>query len=58
MAQQIVDPNLLKRSTVVTADNGRKHLAPVVRFKDEPSGPFYREPLLGEHTEEVLGRRS
>jgi len=30
-------------------DDGRKHFAPVVCFKDEPSQPLYREPLLGEH---------
>jgi hypothetical protein len=29
-----------------------------VRFKDEPSKPVYREPLLGEHTAEVLARRA
>jgi hypothetical protein len=28
-----------------------------VRFKDEPSCPLYLEPLLGEHTKEVLARR-
>ena len=39
------------------AEDGRKHLAPVVRFKDEPSEPLYREPLLGEHTAEILARR-
>ena len=36
--------------------DGRQHFAPVVRFKNEPSRPLYREPLLGEHTEEVLRR--
>jgi len=41
----------------VTDADGRKHFAPAVRFKDEPSRPLYREPLLGEHTEEVLARR-
>ena len=41
----------------MTDADGRKHFAPVVRFKDEPSRPLYREPLLGEHTEEVLARR-
>ena len=25
-----------------------------VRFRDEPAEPCYREPLLGEHTEEGL----
>jgi len=55
LPEAIADPNLLKRGAIVVADDGRKHLAPVVRFKDEPSKPFYREPLLGEHTREVLG---
>ena len=52
----IADPNLLKRGAVLTGSDGRKHFAPVVRFKDEPSTPLYREPLLGEHTAEVLKR--
>jgi hypothetical protein len=29
-----------------------------VRFKDEPSKPLYREPLLGEHTGEILSSRT
>ena len=57
LPEAIVDPNLLKRGAVVTDSDGRKHFAPAVRFKDEPSRPLYREPLLGEHTEEVLARR-
>jgi hypothetical protein len=35
---------------------GRRHFAPVVRFRNEPPRPLYREPLLGEHTKEVLER--
>ena len=50
------DPNLLKRGMIVTDGDGRKHFAPVVRFRNEPSHPLYREPLLGEHTEEILRR--
>jgi crotonobetainyl-CoA:carnitine CoA-transferase CaiB-like acyl-CoA transferase len=57
LPEAIADLNLLKRGAVVTAEDGRKHFAPVVRFKDEPSHPLYREPLLGEHTKEVLTRR-
>jgi hypothetical protein len=38
------------RGAIATEPDGRKHLAPVVRFKDEPPRPLYREPLLGEHT--------
>jgi crotonobetainyl-CoA:carnitine CoA-transferase CaiB-like acyl-CoA transferase len=55
LPEAIADPNLLKRGAIVVSDDGRKHFAPVVRFKDEPSTPLYREPLLGEHTKAVLG---
>jgi Predicted acyl-CoA transferases/carnitine dehydratase len=54
LPEAIADPNLLKRGAIVVGKDGRKHLAPVVRFKDEPSQPLYREPLLGEHTNEIL----
>jgi crotonobetainyl-CoA:carnitine CoA-transferase CaiB-like acyl-CoA transferase len=56
LPEAITDPNLVKRGAVPSDSDGRKHFAPVVRFKDEPSKPVYREPLLGEHTEEVLKR--
>jgi crotonobetainyl-CoA:carnitine CoA-transferase CaiB-like acyl-CoA transferase len=56
LPEAIEDPNLVARGMVVTDESGRKHFAPVVRFKDEPSMPLYREPLLGEHTDEVLRR--
>jgi len=58
LPEAIVEPNLLKRGFMVTDSDGRKHFAPVVRFKDEPSTPVYREPLLGEHTDEILKRRN
>ncbi len=54
LPEALADPNLLKRGAVLTDALGRKHFAPAVRFKDEPSRPLYREPLLGEHTDEVL----
>jgi crotonobetainyl-CoA:carnitine CoA-transferase CaiB-like acyl-CoA transferase len=28
---------------------GRRHLAPPIRFRDEPARPRLREPRLGEH---------
>jgi len=54
LPEAIAEPNLLKRGFMVTDESGRKHFGPVVRFRDEPSHPLYREPLLGEHTAEVL----
>ncbi|KAK6020083.1 hypothetical protein OSTOST_14270 [Ostertagia ostertagi] len=56
LPEAIADANLQKRGFMVTDDDGRLHFGPVVRFKDEPSSPLYREPLLGEHTDEVLKR--
>src|SRR4029077_755660 len=56
LPEAIEDPNLVKRGMIVTAQDARKHSPPVVRFKNEPPRPLYREPLLGEHTEEVLRR--
>jgi crotonobetainyl-CoA:carnitine CoA-transferase CaiB-like acyl-CoA transferase len=56
LPEAIADANLQKRGFMVTDSEGRLHFGPVVRFKDEPSSPVYREPLLGEHNEEVLGR--
>jgi crotonobetainyl-CoA:carnitine CoA-transferase CaiB-like acyl-CoA transferase len=49
LPEAIEDANLKKRGMIVTDELGRRHFAPVVRFKDEPSQPLYREPLLGEH---------
>ncbi len=56
LPEAIADPNLVQRGAVLKDKDGRLHFAPVVRFKDEPSTPVYREPLLGEHTTEVLKR--
>jgi len=30
-------------------EHGRRHLAPPIRFRDEPAQPNLREPRLGEH---------
>jgi crotonobetainyl-CoA:carnitine CoA-transferase CaiB-like acyl-CoA transferase len=56
LPEAIEDPNLIARGMVLEDAQGRKHFAPVVRFRNEPSVPLYREPLLGEHTDEVLRR--
>jgi crotonobetainyl-CoA:carnitine CoA-transferase CaiB-like acyl-CoA transferase len=35
---------------VLTDELGRRHIAPPLRFRDEPPQPRLREPLHGEHT--------
>jgi hypothetical protein len=37
---------------------GRSHIAPAIHFRHEPANPVLREPLLGEHTADVLERRN
>jgi crotonobetainyl-CoA:carnitine CoA-transferase CaiB-like acyl-CoA transferase len=39
---------------LLTDEAGRRHIAPAIRFRDEPAQPMLREPLLGEHTAEIL----
>ncbi len=42
------DPHLAARGAILKDDLGREHIAPVVRFLDEPARPRLREPVLGE----------
>lgn len=47
------DDENAKARMVLRDDLGRRHIAPVIRFQEEPPAPSLREPGLGEHTEEV-----
>ena len=48
------DANVQARGMVLRDDLGRRHIAPVIRFLDEPPAPDLREPALGEHTQEIV----
>ena len=37
------------RDKLLTDERGRRHLAPPIRFRDEPARPNLREPRLGAH---------
>src|SRR5262245_50501946 len=37
------------RDKLLADELGRRHLAPPIRFRDEPARPSLREPRLGEH---------
>ena len=54
LVEALEDPNVAARRAVLEDDRGRRHFAPPVRFATEPARPLLREPLLGEHTDEVL----
>lgn len=48
------DTNVKASGMVLDDELGRRHIAPVIRFRLEPPAPNLREPRLGEHTREVL----
>jgi crotonobetainyl-CoA:carnitine CoA-transferase CaiB-like acyl-CoA transferase len=54
LVEAMEDANVLARDMLITDEQGRKHLAPPIRFAAEPARPMLREPSLGEHTDEVL----
>jgi crotonobetainyl-CoA:carnitine CoA-transferase CaiB-like acyl-CoA transferase len=54
LLEATVDPNVAARALLLTDEIGRKHLAPPIRFAEEPARPALREPALGEHTDDVL----
>jgi crotonobetainyl-CoA:carnitine CoA-transferase CaiB-like acyl-CoA transferase len=57
LPEALEDPNVLARAMLLGDDSGRRHLAPPIRFAEEPARPSLREPRLGEHNEELLGKR-
>jgi crotonobetainyl-CoA:carnitine CoA-transferase CaiB-like acyl-CoA transferase len=54
LLEAMQDPNVSARELLLIDEQGRRHLAPPVRFAAEPARPVLREPLLGEHTDELL----
>jgi crotonobetainyl-CoA:carnitine CoA-transferase CaiB-like acyl-CoA transferase len=56
LPEALDDPNVRARGMLLTDESGRRHIAPPIRFRHEPAVPSLREPLLGEHTAEVLAR--
>jgi crotonobetainyl-CoA:carnitine CoA-transferase CaiB-like acyl-CoA transferase len=49
------DASALTRGMILKDALGRRHIAPVIRFRHEPPAPMLCEPGLGAHGEEVLG---
>jgi crotonobetainyl-CoA:carnitine CoA-transferase CaiB-like acyl-CoA transferase len=48
------DAQARERGMVITDEAGREHLAPVIKFRDEPARPRLAAPALGQHTAEIL----
>ena len=48
------DANMAARNSILRDDLGRRHIAPVIRFLDEPAAPSLTAPALGEHNDALL----
>ena len=48
------DENVTARGMVLRDDLGRRHIAPVIRFLNEPPAPNLHAPALGEHAQEIV----
>lgn len=57
LLEALDDPNVVERGMTLEDGEGRRHLAPPIRYDAEPARPDLRAPELGEHTETVLGSR-
>jgi crotonobetainyl-CoA:carnitine CoA-transferase CaiB-like acyl-CoA transferase len=53
--EAFADPHVVARKAVVTDSNGRRHLAPVIRFREEPAEMSFDVPTQGEHGDDVIG---
>lgn len=49
LREALDDTNVRERGMILKDDQGREHIAPVVRFQHEPAEPDLREPALDEH---------
>jgi crotonobetainyl-CoA:carnitine CoA-transferase CaiB-like acyl-CoA transferase len=54
LLEATLDPQVDARGLLLADERGRQHFAPPIRFAADPARPSLREPLLGEHTEQVL----
>jgi crotonobetainyl-CoA:carnitine CoA-transferase CaiB-like acyl-CoA transferase len=53
LREALDDPSIRARGLILKDRLGREHVAPVVRFLDEPAQPRLREPTLGEHNRSI-----
>ncbi len=54
LLEATLDPHVRARGLLLRDEQGRSHLAPAIRFNEEPARPVLREPALGEHTDALL----
>jgi crotonobetainyl-CoA:carnitine CoA-transferase CaiB-like acyl-CoA transferase len=58
LVEAFEDENANARGMILRDDQGRRHIAPVIRFRDEPPSPQLDAPQLGANTDEIIDRIS
>jgi crotonobetainyl-CoA:carnitine CoA-transferase CaiB-like acyl-CoA transferase len=58
LREALDDENVRARGFVVQDARGREHIAPVVRFREEPAAPRLIEPMLNEHADQLAWKPS
>jgi crotonobetainyl-CoA:carnitine CoA-transferase CaiB-like acyl-CoA transferase len=58
LREALDDPSVRARELVLVDELGREHIAPVVRYLNEPARPRLSEPMLGEHDALLTSRPS
>jgi crotonobetainyl-CoA:carnitine CoA-transferase CaiB-like acyl-CoA transferase len=56
LPEALAHENLAARSMLLRDEEGRRHVGPPIRFREEPARPVLREPRLGEDSAALLGR--
>ncbi|MBL6749083.1 MAG: CoA transferase [Nevskia sp.] len=54
LPEAFADPHALARGMVLVDEAGRRHIAPAIRFAEEPAAPRLQAPALNEHLDEVV----
>jgi crotonobetainyl-CoA:carnitine CoA-transferase CaiB-like acyl-CoA transferase len=54
LKEALEDPQLLAREMVLWDEQGRRHIAPPIRFLDEPALPVLAAPMLNEHADLII----
>lgn len=57
LPEAFADKQVAARRVIQVDEGGRKHIAPVVRFREEPAQPNWKEPSLGDANELLRDKR-
>ena len=54
LREALDDPQLRARRMVIEDEDGHEHIGNPLRFANEPSGPDFSLPMIGQHSIEIL----